>query len=168
MGTDKPAVGKIRVTTKHQPMSVFQMLVKPVIEIDGERFKRWWGEHEFEVPVGAHTVKCYHRWFFFSKCHASEVDVKVLEGQTINLTWTTPLMVMSEGVFEVDWRTAAATKPSVQRTEEGLPIAQRRPDSRDVLCPHCNEEVELDEDDIANESFTCPTCNKQVVIECRG
>ena len=35
----------------------------------------------------------------------------------------------------------------------------------DVNCPECNAELELDEDDIANESVTCPACGKVIELE---
>jgi len=35
----------------------------------------------------------------------------------------------------------------------------------DINCPECNTEIELDEDDIANESVTCPSCSKVIELE---
>ena len=35
----------------------------------------------------------------------------------------------------------------------------------DVNCPECNAELELDEDDIANESVVCPACNNVIELE---
>jgi len=35
----------------------------------------------------------------------------------------------------------------------------------DVNCPECNAEIELDEEDIANESVTCPACRKLIELE---
>jgi len=35
----------------------------------------------------------------------------------------------------------------------------------DITCPDCNAEIELDEDDIANESVTCPACSKVIELE---
>jgi len=35
----------------------------------------------------------------------------------------------------------------------------------DVTCPDCNAEIELNEDDIANESATCPLCNYLIELE---
>ena len=35
----------------------------------------------------------------------------------------------------------------------------------DVNCPECNAEIELDEEDIANESVTCPACGKHIELE---
>ena len=74
-----------------------QALVFPVIEIDGERHKRYWGTHSFEVAPGRHTVRAWHRWFFFSQCHFSETRVDVSANSTVRLRWSTPMMVMSPG-----------------------------------------------------------------------
>jgi len=35
----------------------------------------------------------------------------------------------------------------------------------DVNCPECDAEIELDEEDIANESVTCPACGKLIELE---
>jgi len=35
----------------------------------------------------------------------------------------------------------------------------------DVNCPECNAEIELDENDISNESVTCPACSKKIELE---
>ena len=35
----------------------------------------------------------------------------------------------------------------------------------DVNCPECNAEIELDDEDIANESVTCPACGKLIELE---
>lgn len=37
--------------------------------------------------------------------------------------------------------------------------------SIDVNCPECGAEIELDEEDIANESVTCPACGKLIELE---
>ncbi len=74
-----------------------QALVSPVIEIDGTRHKKYWGTHSFQVPPGKHTIRAWHRWFFFSQCHLSETEVDVAENTTVRLHWATPMMVMSPG-----------------------------------------------------------------------
>ena len=35
----------------------------------------------------------------------------------------------------------------------------------DITCPECNTEIELTEDDIANESVTCKSCGKSIELE---
>jgi len=35
----------------------------------------------------------------------------------------------------------------------------------DVNCPECNAEIELDEEDLANESVVCPACGKLIELE---
>jgi hypothetical protein len=35
----------------------------------------------------------------------------------------------------------------------------------DINCPQCNTEIELTEDDIANESVTCKSCGKNIELE---
>jgi len=74
-----------------------QALVCPVIDIDGARYKKYWGTHTFKVTSGKHTVRAWHRWFFFSQCHLSEITVDVPEDTTLQLHWSTPIMVMSPG-----------------------------------------------------------------------
>jgi len=35
----------------------------------------------------------------------------------------------------------------------------------DINCPQCNSEIELTDDDIANESVTCKSCGKNIELE---
>jgi len=35
----------------------------------------------------------------------------------------------------------------------------------DINCPECDTELELDDEDIANESVTCPICGKLIELE---
>ena len=37
--------------------------------------------------------------------------------------------------------------------------------SIEVNCPECNAEIELDEEDLANESVICPACGKLIELE---
>ena len=37
--------------------------------------------------------------------------------------------------------------------------------SIDVNCPECGAEIELDDEDLANESVTCPACGKIIELE---
>lgn len=36
--------------------------------------------------------------------------------------------------------------------------------TRDMRCPHCGGELELDDEDIAHRGFTCPLCNRWVSL----
>jgi len=90
-------MGTLEIKTSFFPLALPQALVFPVIEIDGTPYRKYWGTHSFHVPPGRHTVKAYHRWFFFRQCHLSEITVEVPENQTVRLRWATPIMVMSPG-----------------------------------------------------------------------
>ena len=94
---------QIEVKASFFPLSVFQTLCCPVIEIDGQRHKHYWGTHSFPVIPGRHVIKAWHRWFFFSKCHLSEITVDVAAGDTVRLHWSTPIMVMSPGKWTRVW-----------------------------------------------------------------
>ena len=74
-----------------------QALVCPVIEINVTRHKKYWGTHTFNVAPGKCVVRAWHRWFFFSQCHLSEITVDVAENSTVRLKWSTPVMVRSPG-----------------------------------------------------------------------
>ena len=90
--------GTLEITTSFPPIPPWlPALVRPVIEIDGERHKRYWGTHSFAVAPGKHTVKAWHRWFFFRRCHLSTTRVDVPDGGVVRLRWATPIAVMAPG-----------------------------------------------------------------------
>ena len=74
-----------------------QALVCPVIEIDGTRHKQYWGTHSFKVAPGSYTIRGWHRWFFFSRCHLSETKVDVTENATVRLHWAATVAVTAPG-----------------------------------------------------------------------
>jgi len=88
----------LEIKTSFVPLPPWlQLFVTPVVEIDGTRHKTPWGTEWFKVEPGSHTVRAWHRWFFFSQCHLSEIEVDVPENTTVRLHWATPVMVMSPG-----------------------------------------------------------------------
>jgi len=92
---------KLEIKTSFMPLPPWlQALVCPVIEIDGICHKKYWGTHSFKVIPGSHTIRAWHRWFFFSQCHLSEIKIDVSENTTVRLHWSTPVMVKSPGKWD--------------------------------------------------------------------
>ena len=88
----------LEIKTSFPPLPPWlQALVCPVVEIDGTPHKKYWGTYSFKVAPGSHTVRAWHRWFFFRQCHLSEITVDVPENTTVRLRWATPVMVKSPG-----------------------------------------------------------------------
>ena len=88
----------LEIKTSFMPLPPWlQALVCPLIEIDGAPHKKYWGTHTFKVTPGNHTIRAWHRWFFFSQCHLSEIKVDVPDNSTVRLHWATPVMVRAPG-----------------------------------------------------------------------
>ncbi|HEX9792835.1 MAG TPA: hypothetical protein VGC54_02530 [Planctomycetota bacterium] len=88
----------LEIQTSFLPLPPWsQALVRPVIEIDGTCHKQYWGTHTFPVAPGPHTVRAWHRWFVFRRCHLSRIKLEVAENTTVRLRWATPVAVMAPG-----------------------------------------------------------------------
>ncbi len=95
--TDPSATLEITIT--HPPSSAFQELAIPIIEVDGEQHRGVWGLNTVPVTAGRHTVRAYHRWFFFREAFASETVVEVAEGDVAHLHWHTGAAVTRPGTW---------------------------------------------------------------------
>lgn len=79
------------------PLSWGLFFIKPVVEINGEKYKKSWGEHFYDLPSGEYLVKIYFSYMGNSKCGANEIKVKFEEGKTQKIVYKMPPWMFKKG-----------------------------------------------------------------------
>jgi hypothetical protein len=91
----------IEVKTNFFPLAFILFLCTPVIEINGQKNKRSWGTHFFEVKPGDYAVKIYFPYLFISECGANQVKIHVSEGETKKISFYMPPWMLMAGTIKV-------------------------------------------------------------------
>ena len=79
------------------PLAFLFLVCTPMIEIDGEAHKKYWGTHFFELDPGKHTIRIYFRYLFMSQCGANSIDVVVKDGETCRIKYYMPPWIFAKG-----------------------------------------------------------------------
>lgn len=83
------------------PLSWGLFFIKPIVEINGQKNKKSWGLHFYDLPSGEYLVKIYFRYMGNSKCGANQINVKIEEGQTKKITYKMPPWMFKKGSIKV-------------------------------------------------------------------
>lgn len=92
----KPSTG-IQVKTAFFPLAFFLFFCNPVIVIDRNPLKVYWGTRFFSVAPGKHTVKIYFRYFWMAECGANTIKVRVEPNQITNVSYFMPPFIFARG-----------------------------------------------------------------------
>jgi hypothetical protein len=93
---------RIDVTIAHSPLAFFYRLFTPSITINGQRQRRPWGKHTFEVPPGSNEISVSYPWLFSSECGKNTVHVTLLPGETKKITYRAGLVRYLPGKIVVE------------------------------------------------------------------
>jgi len=91
----------INVKLKFFPLAWFLFFCTPVVEINGQKNKRPWGKHYFELEPGIYNVKIYFPYIMKRECGANRVDVNLKEGQVRDVSFYMPPWMLSKGRMKV-------------------------------------------------------------------
>jgi len=92
----------IEVKTEFFPLAWMLYFSTPIIEINGQKNSRKWGQHFFELQPGEYTVKIYFPYFMQNQCGANQINISVLEGQVRKISYNMPPFMFSKGTIKVD------------------------------------------------------------------
>lgn len=87
----------IEIKTEFFPLAWFLHFVTPIIEINGEKHKKKWGETFFSLPPGEYQVKISFPYLAMAECGANEITVPLSEGQKRIVKYYMPPWVMLPG-----------------------------------------------------------------------
>jgi len=98
----------IQVNTRFFILAFLLLLCTTVIEIDGEKHKRRWGRHRFDVSPGRHEVSVYFGYLFMPECGRNSIDVDVMPGAPMEVDFNMPPWMLAKGAMSVGPVTEAA------------------------------------------------------------
>lgn len=101
---------KIEVTIAHNPLAFFYKAFTPSITINGERERRPWGTHIFDLPPGEYEVAASYPWII-SECGKNSVKFSLKPGEVKKVRYCARLIRFLPGSIKVE--TAAAQVPPV-------------------------------------------------------
>lgn len=87
----------IEVKTGFFLLAFILFMCTPVIEINGEKNRRPWGNHFFDLAPGDYVVKIYFPYLFMSECGANQLKVSVAEGNVKKISYRAPLILLMAG-----------------------------------------------------------------------
>ena len=77
----------VEVNLSFFPLAFFLFACTPVVEINGEKHKRNWGNHKFELVPGSYTIKIYFPYILMPKCGANEVTFVLQNGDRKKISY---------------------------------------------------------------------------------
>lgn len=104
-----PSLTQVVVTTRYLPGSIMQGLFPPFLELDGVPYRGRWGVNVLPVQPGPHSLRAYHRWYFFSEAYGSTTTLDVPPDEPVSAEWQTGWYAGGAGKWTVDGRTSAST-----------------------------------------------------------
>ncbi len=91
----------INVKTAFCPIAFLLYFVTPVIEINGKKYSKKWGENFFDLSPGEYNVKIYFKYMWMTECGANEAKVIVNEGDVKQIDFHMPPWMLSKGRIEI-------------------------------------------------------------------
>jgi hypothetical protein len=91
----------IQVKTSFFPLAFFLFFCDPVIVIDHNPLKAYWGTRFFSVTPGKHTVKVYFRYFWMAECGANSIKVRVERNQIVKVNYFMPPLMFVQGSLKI-------------------------------------------------------------------
>jgi hypothetical protein len=91
----------VEVQTSFFPLAFFFFFCTPRIEIDGQIYKKYWGSHFFELPLGSHKITIYFPYLGSPRCGENSVVIDVAGGTVKRVRFFMPPWMFSKGWIKV-------------------------------------------------------------------
>ncbi|MEO8459222.1 MAG: hypothetical protein ABI451_01730 [Dokdonella sp.] len=90
------------VAVTHNPLAFFYGAFTPTVTINGEKQRRPWGTHSFEVSPGAYEVSVSYPWFLSPECGKNTVNFELQAGQRKTVTYRAGVIRYLPGKITVE------------------------------------------------------------------
>jgi len=90
----------IIIETEFFPLAFFLFFCTPVIEINGQKNRRTWGTHFFELPPGFYKIKIYFSYLFIPECGANQIKFNISERQIRKVSFNMPPWIFAKGTMK--------------------------------------------------------------------
>jgi hypothetical protein len=92
----------VQVTTKTPPIAFLFLLFKTKITIDNKTYTVPWGTNYYPLEPGRHSVEIGFRYFFGSNMGKCKVDIDVIPGHVVHLSYFPPAQIFAAGSVLID------------------------------------------------------------------
>ena len=92
---------KIDIKINFFPLAWFLYFVEPIIELNGEKHKKEWGKHSFELSPGKHLVRIYFSYMGKTECGLNQIEFQVKSGETKKISYYMPPFLFSKGRVKI-------------------------------------------------------------------
>lgn len=98
--SEAPRTG-VQLTTKVFPLAFLLLMYKTNVTIDGKSEIVPWGTHFYALSPGRHSIRVGFRYMLGKNMGENGVEVDVLPGQSVNVTYRSPLVIFSPGTIKI-------------------------------------------------------------------
>ncbi len=101
MTSDMSNSARVIVDVSHSPLAFIYGCFKPTVTINGERSRRCWGTHSFELPAGSYEIAVSYPWLFAPECGKNSVKFDLARGEEKQVVYRAGLVRYRPGKMEV-------------------------------------------------------------------
>jgi len=98
---ENSGLSRVEVTAAHSPLAFIYAFFTPTIAIDGQRYRRRWGTHSFDLSPGNHEISVSYPWIFSSECGKNTVQIALRAGETRQVIYRAGLIRYLPGKITV-------------------------------------------------------------------
>ena len=102
MTNKRSEYSRIDVEVGHSPSAFVYEAFIPNVVINGEKHRRPWGTHSFDLPSGRYEVSVSYPWLFMSQCGKNTVHVELKAGEIKKVTYRAGLIRYLPGKITVE------------------------------------------------------------------
>jgi hypothetical protein len=102
MTNSSSGYSRIDVEISHVPSAFIYELFTPNVVINGEKHRRPWGSHSFDLPSGSYEISVSYPWLFMSQCGKNTVHVELKPGEIKKVTYGAGLIRYLPGKITVE------------------------------------------------------------------
>ena len=102
--TDPPdsTASRIEVTVGHSPLAFIYSFFSPTIAINGQKHRKPWGLHSFELAPGDYEITVSYPWLLAPECGKASVVVSLAAGEVKRVVYRAGLIRYLPGKIVVD------------------------------------------------------------------
>src|SRR5438477_4227962 len=102
MPESSSGLSRVEVTVSHPLLAFIYVLFTPTITINGQRHRRPWGTHLFELAPGDYEIAVSYPWLFAPECGTSTVRISLQPAEFKRITYGAGLIRCLPGKMTVN------------------------------------------------------------------
>jgi hypothetical protein len=94
-------LSRVEVEVSHSSLAFIYVFFTPTITINGERMRRPWGTHSFDLPPGNYEISVSYPWIFSRECGKNTVTFSLGPDETKRVAYCAGLIRYLPGKIRV-------------------------------------------------------------------